>query len=130
MIELYAHETTRVPDYAAMDPLELHLAFASQDPDGDRDALVHAGATAVSDGRLPDGSRLLMLRDPWGLAVQLCARHTALLVRRPRASRAARSGSAASRAGETGTLRYNRGSISPTGGASGWCPRVGWEARG
>jgi hypothetical protein len=62
-----------------MDPLELHLAFDSRDPDGDRDALVRAGATALSDDRLPDGSRLLMLRDPWGLALQLCARATPLI---------------------------------------------------
>ena len=62
-----------------MDPLELHLAFDSQDPDADRAALVLAGATALSDDLLPDGSRLLMLRDPWGLALQLCARATPLL---------------------------------------------------
>ena len=79
VVEVYGHETTRIPDYAAMDPLELHLAFDSADPDGDRDALVQAGATAVSEGRLPDGSRLLMLRDPWGLALQLCARVTPLV---------------------------------------------------
>jgi catechol 2,3-dioxygenase-like lactoylglutathione lyase family enzyme len=78
VVELYGHETTRVPDYGAMDPLELHLAFASRDPDGDREALVQAGATPVSEGRLPDGSRLLMLRDPWGLALQLCLRATPL----------------------------------------------------
>ena len=69
----------RIPDYLVMDPLELHLAFDSGDPDADRDALVEAGATALSDARLPDGSRLLMLRDPWGLALQLCARATPLL---------------------------------------------------
>jgi catechol 2,3-dioxygenase-like lactoylglutathione lyase family enzyme len=79
VVEVYGHETTRVPDYAAMDPLELHLAFDSPDPDGDRAALVKAGATPVSEGRLPDGSRLLMLRDPWGLALQLCARMTPLV---------------------------------------------------
>ena len=71
----------RIPDYVCMDPLELHLAFDSRDPDADRDALVRAGATALSDGRLPDGSRLLMLRDPWGLALPLCARATPLLPR-------------------------------------------------
>jgi len=36
---------------------------------------------ALSDDRLPDGSRLLMLRDPWGLALQLCARATPLVER-------------------------------------------------
>ena len=79
VVELYENRDARLPDYAGMDPLELHLAFDSKDPDGDRDALVQAGATALSDARLPDGSRLLMLRDPWGLALQLCARSTPLL---------------------------------------------------
>jgi glyoxylase I family protein len=79
VLELYENRSARVPDYLHMDPLELHLAFDSRDPDADRDALVRAGATPVSDDRLPDGSRLLMLRDPWGLALQLCARKTPLL---------------------------------------------------
>jgi glyoxylase I family protein len=79
VVEIYASAEARVPDYGGMDPLELHLAFDSRDPDADRDALVRAGATAISDARLPDGSRLLMLRDPWGLALQLCARATPLL---------------------------------------------------
>jgi glyoxylase I family protein len=79
VLELYVNREARIPDYGAMDPLILHLAFESQDPDADRDALVRAGATAVSDGHLPDGSRLVMLRDPWGLALQLCARTAPLL---------------------------------------------------
>ena len=79
VVEIYANTSARVPDYGAMNPLELHLAFDSRTPDADRDALVAAGATAVSEDRLPDGSRLLMLRDPWGLALQLCARATPLL---------------------------------------------------
>jgi catechol 2,3-dioxygenase-like lactoylglutathione lyase family enzyme len=79
VIEIYRSSKAPVPDYAAMDPLVLHLAFDSRDPEADRDALVQAGATEASDSRLPDGSRLLMLRDPWGLALQLCARATPLL---------------------------------------------------
>lgn len=79
VVEVYANTDARMPDYGAMDPLELHLAFDSRDPDADRDALVQAGASALSDASLPDGTRLLMLRDPWGLALQLCARATPLL---------------------------------------------------
>ena len=79
VVEIYVNEAAPIPDYRAMDPLVLHLAFASADPDADGAALVAAGATAVSDSRLPDGSRLLMLRDPWGLALQLCARAIPLL---------------------------------------------------
>ena len=79
VVELYRNDEARVPDYPSMDPLELHLAFASADPDADRQALVAAGATAHSETRLPDGSRLLMLRDPWGLGLQLCDRKMPLL---------------------------------------------------
>jgi catechol 2,3-dioxygenase-like lactoylglutathione lyase family enzyme len=79
VVEIYANESARVPDYRAMDPLELHLAFDSAEPDADRAALVGAGATFEAETRLPDGSRLLMLRDPWGLALQLCARTVPLL---------------------------------------------------
>jgi catechol 2,3-dioxygenase-like lactoylglutathione lyase family enzyme len=81
VVEIYLNTDAPIPDYAATDPLVLHLAFESADPDTDRAALVAAGATAVSDSRLPDGSRLLMLRDPWGLALQLCARAQPLLER-------------------------------------------------
>jgi glyoxylase I family protein len=79
VVEIYASPEAPVPDYRAQDPLVLHLAFESADPDADRAALVTAGASAVSDGFLPDGSRLVMLKDPWGLAIQLCARTSPLL---------------------------------------------------
>jgi catechol 2,3-dioxygenase-like lactoylglutathione lyase family enzyme len=79
VVELYRNDAARIADYPSMDPLELHLAFDSGNPDADRDALVAAGATAHSETRLPDGSRLLMLRDPWGLGLQLCTRPTPLL---------------------------------------------------
>ena len=79
LIELYANPIAPVPDYAGKHPIELHIAFATDDPDGVRDALVAAGATAVDDTPLPDGSRLVMLRDPWGLALQLCKRATPIL---------------------------------------------------
>jgi glyoxylase I family protein len=78
ILELYYHSAARVPDYAAMSPLELHVAFTTDDPDGDRDALVGGGATLVDERQLDDGSRLVMLRDPWGLALQLVKRATPL----------------------------------------------------
>lgn len=74
IIEIYHNPPDAVPNYAAMDPLLLHLAFTSADPAADRELLVAAGATFVSDAKLPDGSHLVMLRDPWGLAIQLCRR--------------------------------------------------------
>lgn len=79
VIEIYCNAADPVPDYASMHPLRFHVAFAADDPDAARAALVAAGATFVDEQTLADGSRLMMLRDPWGLAVQLCKRTTPLL---------------------------------------------------
>lgn len=80
VIEIYSNPTADpVPDYATMHPMRFHLAFAAPDPDAARAALVAAGATFVDEQTLADGSRLLMLRDPWGLPLQLCRRTTPLL---------------------------------------------------
>lgn len=74
MLEIYRNPPDRIPDYAAMDPLLLHLAFATEHLEEDLQALLGAGATAVSDQSLPDGGRVAMLRDPWGFCIQLCQR--------------------------------------------------------
>jgi glyoxylase I family protein len=79
VIEIYSNPADAVPDYAAMHPLRFHLAFVAEEPDAARAALVAAGATFVDEQSLADGTRLLMLRDPWGLALQLCRRATPLL---------------------------------------------------
>ncbi len=79
VIEIYSNAVDPVPDYAAMHPMRFHLAFAAGDPDAARAALVAAGATFVEEQALADGSRLVMLRDPWGLPLQLCKRTTPLL---------------------------------------------------
>jgi glyoxylase I family protein len=79
VIEIYSNPADAIPDYPAMHPLRFHVAFDAPDPDAAREALVGAGATFVNEQALPDGSRLLMLRDPWGLPLQLCKRATPLL---------------------------------------------------
>ena len=79
VMEIYSNAADPVPDYRAMHPMRFHLAFAAPDPDQARAALVAAGATFVDEQTQPDGSRLLMLRDPWGLPLQLCKRTTSLL---------------------------------------------------
>lgn len=80
LIELYNESAHPVPNYAEMDPLILHVAFASADPNDDKERLVAAGATFHSERNLPDGTLLVMLRDPWGLALQLAKRPTPMLV--------------------------------------------------
>lgn len=79
LIEIYNSPPDDVPDYAAMDPLQLHLALVSSDPEADKDKLLHAGATFAGEVRNPDGTHLVMLRDPWGLALQLCKRGQPML---------------------------------------------------
>ncbi|MAO64063.1 MAG: glyoxalase/bleomycin resistance/dioxygenase family protein [Balneola sp.] len=74
MVEVYKNPADQVPDYEKMDPLILHLAFKVEEPDKEKQRLLDAGAKAVNDEELADGSRIIMLRDPWGLAIQLCKR--------------------------------------------------------
>lgn len=75
-LEIYNNPPDAVPQYSEMDPLLLHIAFVSTDTDSDVARLLQAGATMVKDLTLDDGTRLVMLRDPWGLAIQLCNRTT------------------------------------------------------
>jgi catechol 2,3-dioxygenase-like lactoylglutathione lyase family enzyme len=77
LFEVYRNDAAPVPDYASLDPLVLHMAFESDDVRADRDRLVAAGATVVTDAPpspVPGSDDLVMLRDPWGLAVQLVTR--------------------------------------------------------
>jgi glyoxylase I family protein len=79
MIEIYKNPPDQVPEYGKMHPLLLHLAFVSTDTETDKARLLGAGATHVQDETLADGSRLTMLRDPWGLSIQLCKRANPML---------------------------------------------------
>jgi len=80
MLEIYRNPKVPVPDYNQIDPLWLHLAFASAQPGADRDCLVAAGAKIVEDlVTAPNGDELVMLRDPWGTAVQLVKRAQPML---------------------------------------------------
>lgn len=79
MVEIYRNPADEVPPYQTMNPLLVHLAFVSDDPTRDKERLMLAGATLESDKQLEDGSHLVMLRDPWGLALQLCKRGVPML---------------------------------------------------
>lgn len=75
IMEIYRALPDEVPDYASMNPLILHLALATDDAQGTHDRLVAAGATALAGVTTNDaGDCLAMLRDPWGLSIQLCQR--------------------------------------------------------
>ena len=75
MIEIYSNPAIETPDYASMDPLILHLAFVCNDVPRTIDRLLAAEAKLISGpDHLENGDILAMLRDPWGLAIQLCYR--------------------------------------------------------
>ena len=79
ILEIYCNPPDKVPDYRALDPLIMHLAFSSDDPASDSRRLLAAGASFESELQLSDGSLLIMMRDPWGLAFQLCKRAKPLI---------------------------------------------------
>jgi glyoxylase I family protein len=80
MLELYTNPPDAVPDYAAMDPLLLHVAFMVDDVAAVRARLIAAGATAVAGViAAPTGDRIAVLRDPWGIAIQFVKRADPML---------------------------------------------------
>lgn len=79
LLEIYNNPEATLPDYTSMHPLLLHMAFISNDVQSDCDRLIAAGATVVEASFTTSaGDTLAMLRDPWGLAIQLCCRATAM----------------------------------------------------
>src|SRR5271157_6278642 len=76
IVEFYSNPAAPCPDYKAAHPLCFHVAFVAEDPAAVRTRLVSAGATPAYEESLPDGSYLIMLRDPWGIPLQLVHRAT------------------------------------------------------
>ncbi|GAA4440950.1 hypothetical protein GCM10023188_38840 [Pontibacter saemangeumensis] len=81
MLEIYRNPANEVPDYRHMNPLLVHLAYVSERPGEDKNRLMKAGAGFETEMQLEDGSHLVMLRDPWGLALQLCKRGVPMLLK-------------------------------------------------
>lgn len=80
MLELYGNPDAPALDFPATQPPALHLAFLSRDLAGDVRRLTAAGATIVADVHtLPSGDTFAMLRDPWGLPVQLVSRKAPMI---------------------------------------------------
>ena len=74
VLEIYNNPSADIPDYANTDPLIFHIAFVSKDVDADEAKLIEAGATKYKETIIEDGNMISILRDPWGLAIQLAKR--------------------------------------------------------
>lgn len=81
LIEIYQGAAAPTPDYRSRHPAQFHLAFVSGDLKADRDRLLEAGATIAEDCfTTTAGDELLMLRDPWGIGLQLVKRAKPMLI--------------------------------------------------
>lgn len=74
IIELYSNPIAPCLPFPDQHPLVFHIAFVSLDTSRDRTRLEAAGAHFVTEETTPDGSSLLMMRDPWGIPLQFCRR--------------------------------------------------------
>ena len=79
LFEIYYSPQTPVPDYRQMPPAQLHIAVLSDDVVGDTARLVAAGATRLSGPEVVRGDQMAMLRDPWGMPLQLMCRAQPML---------------------------------------------------
>ena len=74
VMELYTNTAAPMPEHARNHPLVFHVAVVAVDARAERARLEAAGATLFKEDPQSDGSLLIMLRDPWGVALQLCQR--------------------------------------------------------
>jgi len=79
MLEVYCNPRIPVPDYAAMDPARMHVAFVCDDVPAAIARLTAAGAALVGGPECLGEDELAMLRDPWGLPLQLAKRKRAMI---------------------------------------------------
>lgn len=80
VLEFYNNPAAERPNYAAMNPFTLHLAFATEDIIAAHERLLAAGAAAAGAVETtPVGDQIVFLRDPWGVALQLVSRKVPLL---------------------------------------------------
>ena len=73
-LEVYYNEAAPVDSFAERKPLTFHFAFQTGNAADLRDQLLKQGATLVEEQQPETGTHLVMLRDPWGIPLQLCQR--------------------------------------------------------
>lgn len=80
VVEVYNNPASPMPDYRGMNPLMFHIAFSVDDMQSEIDRLVAAGAVQeIEINTTPAGDKLVFLRDPWGVPLQLAQRAIPLL---------------------------------------------------
>ena len=80
MFELYQNSRHPVLDFPNMSSMSVHLAYVVTNVAAAKEGLLAKGATIAEDlATTPSGDHVLMIRDPWGLSVQLVKRVVPIL---------------------------------------------------
>jgi len=79
IMELYSNPNAPAFDLPDVNWLTLHVAYVVDDIDAAQEALLKAGATIEDPKRLNMEDWMVMLRDPFGLPLQLLKRAKSLL---------------------------------------------------
>lgn len=74
IMELYSNDKAIYWDFVNYHPLSFHFALKVNNAESIKAKLTEAGATLEEDLKLEDGSHLVMLRDPFGIPLQICQR--------------------------------------------------------
>lgn len=74
IIELYHRPDETITQFSEQHPLTFHVAFVSENAKKDRSRLEKEKASFVEEVKKEDGTHLVMMRDPWGMPLQLCQR--------------------------------------------------------
>ncbi|WP_116124679.1 VOC family protein [Lewinella sp. IMCC34183] len=73
-LEVYRNGLAEIDAFAERHPLTFHFALQTQAAGKLRDALLLAGAELLEEMQPEPGTHLVMLRDPFGIPLQLCQR--------------------------------------------------------
>lgn len=76
VFELYENQVCTPMDFREMHPLTFHVAFVVGDVSEAAKRLVAAGAEVAEEEKESNGDRMIMLRDPFGMGLQLVKRKT------------------------------------------------------
>jgi len=74
MLEVYSNPKVERLAFEETGALALHIAFEADDPEAAARELVEAGATVVDAYKTAGEDSLVMLRDPFGIPIQLIKR--------------------------------------------------------
>lgn len=79
LLEIFLLPDKEIPDYRKVDPAIMHLGFSVDNIEEKFQDLVSNGAIVVNEiSTSGTGDKIAMLRDPWGIPIQLIKRSAPL----------------------------------------------------